>query len=466
MFKNYFRTAWRNLLGNKGFSAINISGLAIGMTSAVLILLWIQNEWSHDRFHVKGDRIYTLNNRDKFNGELWAWSSTPKILGPTVKQDFPEVEDAVRVNGCGFLFTVGDKRLNARGNFVDTGFLNVFSFPLLKGTASTALGGIYNIVLTEKLAKKLFGNSEAMGKVIRIDSSANFTVTGVLEDLPNNTIFDFEYLMPWDYMSKIGYNDSLWGNNSVSTFVLLKPGVSQTALDAKIKDITINHTEGKNKETTQVFRQRFSDTWLYGKSENGKYVGGRIETVKLFGIIAALILLIACINFMNLSTARSEKRAKEVGIRKVVGAPKSMLIVFGPASDFNVIHFKLNPAKPVAEALRLAGQVFKQYNPQYPFDYKFVDEAYAKKFDDQRRTGKLAALFAGLTIFISCLGLFGLAAYMAQNRIKEIGVRKVLGASVASITTLLSKDFLKLVVISLLIASPLAWWAMHKWLRF
>ena len=127
------------------------------------------------------------------------------------------------------------------------------------------------------------------------------------------------------------------------------------------------------------------------------------------------------------------------------------------ASWFNVIHFKLNPSKPVAEDLRLAEQVFKQFNPQYPFEYKFVDEAYAKKFDSQKRTGRLAGLFAGLTIFISCLGLFGLAAYMAQNRIKEIGVRRVLGASVNSITTLLSKDFLKLVVISLLIASPLAW---------
>jgi hypothetical protein len=141
------------------------------------------------------------------------------------------------------------------------------------------------------------------------------------------------------------------------------------------------------------------------------------------------------------------------------------LMVFGPTAWFNVIHFKLNPAKPIAEDLRLAEKVFKQFNPLYPFEYKFVDEAYAQKFDDQKRTGKLAALFAGLTIFISCLGLFGLAAYMAQNRIKEIGVRRVLGATVNNITTLLSKDFLKLVVVAVLIASPLAWWAMYTWLQ-
>lgn len=742
MLTNYLKIAIRSLLRNKAFSLINISGLSIGMASAILILLWIQNEVSHDRFHAKGDRLYTLNNRDRFNGELWAWNNTPKILAPTIKQNFPEVEEAVRVNGTGFLFTYGDKKLNVNGNFVDPGFLNVFSFPLLKGTPGTALQGTYNIVLTEKLARKLFGSEEAMGKVIRIDTADHFTVTGVLKDLPNHTAFEFEYLMSWAYMTKLGWDDKSWGNNSVESFVLLKPGVSQRAFDAKIKNITIDHSKGPYKSTTQVFTQRFDEAYLYSRSENGQYVGGRIEGVRLFSIIATFILLIACINFMNLSTARSEKRAKEVGIRKVVGAAKrtlvgqflgesvllaflagivaivivgislpafnqlvgkelhldfanpsfwlagllfvvftgllagsypafflssykpvqvlkgtfkaahalvtprkmlvvlqftfaivliictiiitqqihyaqqrdtgyskdqlvyvnlqgdidkhyqnikaellgsgaavavtksmspitqrysdgwgftwtgsteedkktdfirmasdadfvktmgvtllegrdidiqqypsdstaillneaavkamhfknpigqlvqeeggrvwrvvgvlkdfiyaspyqkvDQLIVFGPASWFNVMHVKLNPSKPIAEDLRLAGQVFKQFNPHYPFEYKFVDEAYAKKFDDQKRTGQLAALFAALTIFISCLGLFGLAAYMAQNRIKEIGIRRVLGASVNSIATLLSKEFLKLVMVALFIASPLAWWAMHTWLQ-
>lgn len=652
------------------------------------------------------------------------------------------MEDAVRTNNGTFLLSVGDKHLNAQGYFTDTGFLNMFSFPLVNGNPSAALNSINKIVITEELSKKLFGNENAMGKIIKLDSADNFTVSGVLKDLPNNTKFDFEYLLPWSYMTKIGYDDSSWGNNSVQTYVLLKKNVSQKSFDAKIQNITIDHTKGTGDlSTTKVFTQKLSGQWLYSKSENGQYIGGRIETVKLFAVIAGLILLIACINFMNLSTARSEKRAKEVGIRKVVGAQKRLLVaqfigesillaflafifailiveislpgfnslvdkklylnfsnvsywlfalafiiftgmlagsypafylssykpvkvlkgtfkashalvtprkilvvlqftfaialiictiiverqikyaqerdagyvrdklaytfiqgdvdkhydlirnelissgaavavtksmspitqrysdgwgwswdgsteddkktdfirmasdadfvktmgvkltagrdidiykyktdstalllnesavkimrlkhpvgaviegdgqkwhvvgvlkdfiyespyekiqqlvVLGPKSWFSTIHFKLNPANPTEKNLKLTETVFKKYNPQYPFDYKFVDESYALKFADEQRTGTLAALFAGLTIFISCLGLFGLATYMAENRIKEIGVRKVLGASVINITSLLSKDFLKLVVISLVIASPIAWWAMSSWLK-
>jgi len=741
MIKNYFKIAFRNLWRNKGYSAINIFGLAIGMASAILILLWIQNEISHDRFHERIDRIYVMNNRDHFNGKLHAWATTPKILAPTLKADYPEVEQAIRINNADFLFTVGEKHLYASGYFTDSGFLKTFSFPLLKGNVNTALRENYHIVLTNKLAKKLFGDEDAMGKTIRIDSNANFVVSGVLKDLPNNTAFDFEYLLPWSYLNTLGADDHYWGNNSITTFVLLKAGVSEAAFDAKIKDITINHTKGTDPSTTRVFTQPLKDRWLYGKVDNGKYVAGRMERVKTFAIIAVLILLIACINFMNLSTARSEKRAKEVGIRKVVGAQKSSLIgqfigesillaflsgiiaiilvqlviqpfdtlvqkdlyidfenfhfwllaiafvlftgfiagsypafflssfqpvkvlkgtfrsaqsainprkvlvvlqftfaialiistiiiehqikyaedrdagysknqlvyvpiegeiekhyeaikndllskgaaiavtksmspistrysdgwgwtwqgsteadkktdfvrmasdadfiktmgakllagrdidiksypsdstamllnetavnamrfknpvgqivhadnkdwtvvgvvkdfiyespyekinplaVMGPKSWFTTIHFKLNPANSTEKDLQLAQNVFKDYNPQYPFNYHFVDEEYAKKFGEEKRTGTLAALFAGLTIFISCLGLFGLATYMAENRIKEIGVRKVLGASVTSITTLLSKDFLKLVIISFLIATPIAWWAMNSWLQ-
>ncbi|HEX9511327.1 MAG TPA: ABC transporter permease, partial [Puia sp.] len=150
MLKNYFKIAFRNLLRSKGFSAINISGLAIGMASAILILLWIQNEMSFDRFYKKSDRLYLMHNRDKFSGELWAWGTTPKIMGPTLKTSYPEVEDAVRFNNVTFLTTVGETHLNSRGAFTDSGFISMFDFPLLKGNAVQALKGPTNIVLTEK----------------------------------------------------------------------------------------------------------------------------------------------------------------------------------------------------------------------------------------------------------------------------------------------------------------------------
>lgn len=752
MFKNYFsagyrvKIAFRNLWRHKSFSAINIFGLAIGMASAMLILLWIQNEMSIERFHKNEDRIYLMYNRDKDpEGKAWAWQNTPKILATTLKKDYPEVEDAVRYQNITFLLTAGDKKLNQRGAFADSGFLNVFSFPLLKGNPSDALKGSYSIVLTEQFAKSLFGNENAMGKTVRVDSVNNCTVTGILKDLPNNTKFDFAYILPWAYMHKLGWDDEYWGNNSVYTYALLKPGSSESAFDAKIKNISIDHTKGtENASTTEVFTQPLSRSYLYAKSDDGKLVAGQIETVRLFSIIAAFILLIACINFMNLSTARSEKRAKEVGIRKVVGmqkkslifqflgesilisiisfivalfivqislgafnqlvgkqlfidykdpmlwifsisfilltgllagsypafylssfnpiqvlkgtllksnalvAPRKVLVIvqftfaiilmigtiivvrqiqyglnresgynrdnlvyiftqgkvdehylsikndllnsgvatsvtrsanpitqkwsdswgfqwagstkadekvdfvrlqsdadfvktmgvkliegrdidvynyptdtsaivlnetavkamhvkdavgmiirqsgdsavfhvvgvvkdfiiespfqqdisplmiFGPGNMFaQVLHIKLNAAKSTATNVSGVENILKKYNPDYPPEVIFADESYAKKFSDAQRTGKLAALFAALTIFISCLGLFGLATYMAENRIKEIGVRKVLGASVAGITALLSIDFLKLIAISFAIAAPIAWWSMSKWL--
>lgn len=235
---------------------------------------------------------------------------------------------------------------------------------------------------------------------------------------------------------------------------------------------------GSTKEDKKTDFIRMSSDADFVKTMGVTLLQGRDIDIKAYPSDSTAVLLNeAAVKVMRLKEPVGQVVKEEEGRDwHVVGVVKDFvyespyqkvgqLMVFGPASSFNVIHFKLNPSKTVAEDLRLAGQVFKQYNPQYPFEYKFVDEAYEKKFDDQKRTGKLAALFAGLTILISCLGLFGLATYMAQNRIKEIGVRKVLGASVTNIAALLSKDFLKLVIIALLIAAPVAGWAMHKWLQ-
>jgi ABC-type antimicrobial peptide transport system permease subunit len=741
MLKNYLKITWRSLLRQKAFSLINILGLAIGMASAALILFWVQNEFSYDQFHTKKDRLYQVYNRSVFDGKLWCWGTTPKIMAKTLKQDYSQIEEVTHTTGGNFLFTVGEKRLNIDGMFTDQGFLNIFSFPLVSGNQSTALKNNNSIVITEKLSKKLFGNDNAMGKVIKIDSNAYFTVTGVMKDLPNNTLFNFEYLIPWTYLKKIGGDDPNWGNNSCQTWALVKPNVTEEAANKSIINITRTHSNVKD---IDVFLHPARKWRLYSNfDQKGHVSGGRIAIVKTFSIIAAFILLIACINFMNLSTARSEKRAREVGIRKVVGAlrgslisqflgesilvafisgafallivqlsmsgfnlltdkhlfvpygnpwfwlasigfivftgaisgsypalylssfrpvsvlkgtfkaanalitPRKLLVVVqftfavvliictiivrqqlqyaqdrdtgykknnlvyvmmtgnmdkhfkliknellssgaasavsktsapvtqgwsdswdflwagkdiskkidfnvfntdgdlaktmglkvvegrdidaknyptdstaillneaavkimgfknpigqivkrgeapnyqelhvvgvvkdfilqspyepikamiiqGPKSWFNVIHFRLNNTNSTADNLKRAEKVFKKYNPDYPFEYNFIDQDYAKKFGDEQRIQTLAGLFAGLTIIISCLGLFGLAAYMAQNRIKEIGVRKVLGASVLGVTALLSKDFLKLVFVSLFIASPIAWYFMNKWL--
>lgn len=739
MIKNYLIIAWRNLKRKKSFSFINIAGLSIGMAAAILIILWIQHELTYDRFYEKQDRIYQAWNRYKQDGDIKCWNITPKPMAQALKNDYPEVEQAVRVIFMPpALFSIGEKRLNARGNVVDSTFFQVFSFPLLKGNQQTVLTNAYSMVVSEKLAKRLFGDEDPMGKVVKIDNSDNVTVTGLMKDRPDNSKFDFEFLLSAAYARNKGWLDDEWSNNSVETYVLLKENTGITSIAPKIAGMRKKYD--KNDPSIETFLYPISRSHLYAKFENGKESGGRIEIVRLFGIIAAFILLIACINFMNLSTARSEKRAKEVGIRKVVGAQKGALIaqflgeslmftiiagilavvivklslpsfnelvgkqlamhlgdrtfwlagigfvlftgllagsypalylssfrpvtvmkgvfkassalitprkilvvaqftfailliiativvrqqmknaqersvgysrdnlvyhfmegeveknysliksellssgatlsvtktsapitegwsntwgiewqgkdpkdkrvidryvaddafvkttglqliagrdfdlanyptdssaallnesavklmgfkdpigqvvkdmgrdwhIIGVIKDFilkspyhpvdpmfiagangwfNVIQMKLNDKNITSKNIEIIEAIFKKYNPQYPFNYRFTDEEYAKKFGEEKRTATLASLFSFLTIIISCLGLFGLASYMAENRIKEIGVRKVLGASVVNITRLLSIDFLKLVLIAFVIAAPMGYWAMHSWLQ-
>src|SRR6185437_1860579 len=225
MFKTYFKVAFRNLRRSKGFSAINIIGLSIGMASAIIILLWIQNEMSYDQFHEKGNRIYAVWNRAMIDGKLTAWNATPKVLARTLEKDLPEVEQAARVNWSGSpIFSIGEKKLSIQGNMVDSNFLQIFSFPLIEGNPETVLNDAHSIVLTQQLAIKLFGkNEDAIGKIITINHTDNLKVTGVLKDLPNNTEFDFEYLMPWSYLREKGGDDNSWANTGTKTYVLLKP---------------------------------------------------------------------------------------------------------------------------------------------------------------------------------------------------------------------------------------------------
>jgi len=740
MIRNYFKVAYRNLLRNKGFSFINIAGLAIGMSSAIIILLWVQYQVSHDRFHAKLDRLYQVWSNDVIDGSIRTITPTPEIMAPTLKTDYPDVEGVTRVSWTrNLLSDAVEKKIESTGAVVDPDFLTMFSFPLLDGNMKSALDKPYSLVITEKLSKKLFNNENPVGKTIRMGNSTNYTVTGLLKNIPDNTQFNFiEYLASYVDRTLINEVDKDWSDISISTFVLLKPGISAAQFNAKIKGIIPQHTGGTQK--TQEFIYPMKQVWLYGQFENGKPVGGNIDSVRMFSVIAVFILLIACINFMNLSTARSERRAKEVGIRKVSGAlkqsligqfltesvltafisgviailivqltlpafnqlmrnnisidysdiyfwlfaigfilftgilagsypafflssfkpvmvlkggikkinalvtPRKVLVVLqftfailliictivvtqqtkyaqdrksgyerdhmvqvsmegeiqknfqliknellnsstalsvaqvsspltqnwssgihlkwegkdpnlvaqvnrytesgdliktagmtlirgrdidiknyptdstaciineatlklmnfknpigeiitdgpvswhvigvikdfiqespyqpvkpmiirGPKEWLGTILIRLNGKNSTAKNVANMEKIFNAFNSAYPFEFTFSDEDYASKFLAEVQTGKLSAIFAGLTIFISCLGLFGLAAYMAESRTKEIGIRKVLGASVTNITGLLSKDFVKLVIIAVLIASPAAYWISYKWLE-
>jgi hypothetical protein len=248
MIKNYFKIAFRNLFRNKGYSTINIAGLAVGMAAAILIFLWIENELSYEGFHKNKNRIYQVWNRLPSEGEINCWGSVSAPTAPAIVKDLPEVERAVRVSQSNtFLLSVGEKKIKKDGVYADTGFFQMFSFPLLKGDPATALKETYSVVLTEKTAKSLFGDEEAIGKVIKFDNKDNFTVTGVLKDLPNNTSFDFEYLLPWSSLKYGEGQDYGWNDNSTPTYVMLKPNASYASAASKIERLKQQYSEDAKK---------------------------------------------------------------------------------------------------------------------------------------------------------------------------------------------------------------------------
>ncbi len=737
---NYFKIARRSLHRNKGFSAINISGLAIGLASAIVLLLWIRNELTFDQFHKNRDRVYQALSRGTYDGQhIGIQGRTPQVMGPVLAANYPhEIETVVRMNWVGaFIFNAGNKHVQTQGYLCDPGFFKLFSFPLLKGDPATALNGPRKVVLTERLAKKLFGDSSALGRRIKIDSTTGFVVSAVMKDQPPNTQFTFEYLVPWSYTNEIHWDIDDWKKPTIPTYVLLRPGITETEADKRIRMIMHEHAP---ELASEIFLHPMRKWHLYSNWVDGKATGGEINFVRMLAVIAAFILLIACINYMNLSTARSIRRAREVGIRKVVGAgrgsligrflgesvmiavlagilalgivalalpwfrklvmeeltipynepwfwlagggfivftgllagsypafylsafrpvnilrghfktihalvtPRRILVIFqfafaitfiictiviyrefnyvwnrdsgydkkglgfvyvkgdiqknyaairaallgsgiitditrtnspiselwtwnndydwtgkkpglqmyfaeyrtdrhftstmglhllagrdidaekypsdstalllsktaaknmgftnpigqivrtnglslhvvgvindfvtgsmfnpllpiivqGPTSWFGTISFRFNEQNDAETNLKKLKAIFEKYNPNYPFEYFSGDKYVAAQFQNEEHFGDLAALFAGMAIFISCLGLFGLSAYMAESRLREIGVRKILGASIMRLTALLSKDFLVLVLIAFAIASPVAWWFMRQWLN-
>lgn len=326
MFKSFFNTAIRSLAKNKAFSFLNVFGLAIGIACASLIFLWVEDEVHYDSVNVSKDRLYLVRENQKYDTYVFTHSSTPGILGPAIQADLPGIVNTCRTSegGTTFLFTQGDKSVFASGKYAESSIFSMFTLTFVQGNASSAFGQLYSLVITEKTAKKFFGDyKNVVGKTIRVDNKQDYLVTGVIKDLPANTSVQFEWLMPF----KIFFDQSpwlkSWDNNSLSTYVELKPGVNPEIVNKQLLNYIKRHSP---KARSNLFLFSMKDWHLRDQFKDGKMTGGgQVEYVHLFTVIAWIILFIACINFMNLATARSEKRAREVGVRKVLGAGKRSL---------------------------------------------------------------------------------------------------------------------------------------------
>ncbi|MCG8603654.1 ABC transporter permease [bacterium] len=741
MLRNYLVTAFRNIRRHKAYSFINVAGLAIGLACSFFIVLWVQDEMSYDRFLQEGEQVYRVMRHATFGGKTGTTSAVPKPLADILNEEYPEITHTVLMGWeMNMVLTQGSEAFRSKGRYFGSDFFTVFKFPLLVGDPETALLDPESIAISESLAERYFGDDwrtrdDLLTTMFRVDNRIDVRLTAVFEDVPPNSSLQFEFVLPMqEYIRRNDWVEN-WGNNGLRMFARLEKGADPEHVSAKIKDLIDQHITAWESD---VFLQPFFDMYLWSDFENGFLVGGRIDYVRIFLLVAVFIILIASINFMNLATARSAQRALEIGVRKAVGATKpslayqfigesiltammafvmAMILVFlllpdfneltnksvsislldaglwlqfggialltgllagsYPAlylSSFNVVrvlkggpmkaasggglrkglvvfqfimsiiliigtftvyrqlsyirnkalgvdrenvvfldfeggirdHFEAfkqellnepgimnvttanrnplaigsntisvqwegkpendntlfsvisagydfietmrialkegrafspeygadstnyiinekaaatmwmddpvgqpltlwsrpgaiigvvkdfhmqslyDPIEPVIIRLRpqsttrlfvriAAGQtvdalarleeVYKEFNPEYPFNYRFMDEQYEQTYRSEIVIGTLANIFAVLAILIACLGLFGLASFTAEQRSKEIGIRKVLGASVTNIGLPLSREFILLVVGAYAIAMPIAYYVMAKWLE-
>lgn len=752
MIKNYLKIAWRNLTKNKGYTIINVGGLALGMAVTLIIGLWINDELTHDNYFSKSDRIAQIIQSQTFNGNIGTGPAIPRPLENALRDGYMEnFKYLIMSSWTNDLYLkYNETSISRPGNYMQRDAPEFLELEILKGEKD-GLREINSIMLSEATAKALFGAEDPIGKTVKISNEHDLMVTGVYKDLPYNSSFrDAHYLIPWDqYVSVrewVQEAEDNWGNNSFQLFVQLADHVSLEQVTSLIKNVKKDLNEDTAEFNPQLFLLPMKDWYLRSNFENGKQVGGRIKYVWLFGIIGGFVLLLACINFMNLSTARSEKRAKEVGIRKSIGSQRNQLInqflsesflvvlfaffvavfiillslngfnelarkeiefpwdsskfwlaslafvlftsllagsypalylssfrpvdvlkgtyqagkysglprkilvvlqftvsvafiigtvivmqqinfaknrpvgydkegliqiptfsqdfdgktdlmrreflnsgaivemstssspttriwsnrggytwegkpegfqedlawtevsaeyakslnlkiiegrdfsrdfasdslgvlinetaraylgmenpigkllkddseedpdpplkiigvvedmiaqspyepvkqalyVFDRFNNSSYYNLRLNPNQSANKNIAIIERVFKEHFPDIPFQYDFVDAEYAEKFAAEERVGTLSGVFTALAILISCLGLFGLTSFVAEQRTKEIGVRKVLGATVFNVWNMLSKDFLKLVIISCFIAVPIAYYVMNGWLQ-
>ena len=325
MFHNYFKTTFRNLWKNKTYSFLNIFGLAVGIACATLIFLWVEDELTYNHYFSNRNNLYNVKDQQTYDGTTFTFDATPGPMAQGMKAEIPGIKNTARCTwGNQLLFSVGDKTIYDQGNYVDKEFLSMFELKFVKGNATNAFTQLYSIVITETMAKKFFGNIDVLGKTIKVNNKQDYLITGVVKDLPKNVAFKFDWLAPF----QIYYNDNQWlkewGNNGIITYVETEPNANVASINKKL----YGYIQSKMSEATARMSIYPMNKWrLYNNFDtNGKEKPGRLKYVNLFSLIAWIILIIACINFMNLATARSEQRAREVGVRKVLGAAKRKLI--------------------------------------------------------------------------------------------------------------------------------------------
>ena len=325
MFQDFFRIAVRNISGHKGFTFINVTGLAVGLSASLLILLWVQNELSYDRFHNNVKNIYRVEEDQFYSGERYHVTVTPHPSGPVWKQKIPEIKEQTRINRLPkILFRQEDKLFFESAIIAaDSGLLKMFTIPLLEGDRLTALITPNSIVLSEKLAKKYFGTADPLGKSLTLENKYQFNVTGVMKDLPSNSSLVFDGILPYSFLKQIGAIDGSWGNNSIFTYVEVEKGTNLKDVDKKLTDIV---RENNPQVTTKFMLFPFLDIHLHSQFGYGEN-NGPIITLYVFMLIAICILLIACINYINLATAKASTRGKEIGIKKVAGADKVTIML-------------------------------------------------------------------------------------------------------------------------------------------
>lgn len=326
MFKNYIKIAWRNLFRNKGFSFTNILGLTIGMTCTLMIFLWVKDELNYDKFHKNyGDTYQVIANRD-FKNQMFTDRNMVLPLAKTLQETYPQIKNAVvSTYEQPHILTVGDKKLSKSGRTVSDRFFDMFTWQTISGNPSQAIKDPKAIILTSSTARALFGNEDPINKVVRIDNEYDQKVSAVVADPPANSSIIFEFLHSFNYSEpSVIRSMGEWTNSSWQVYVQPVPGASLAQLTKNIN--TLKHQHDPNDQISTYFIFPMNRWRLYSDFKDGKNTGGMIEYVRLFSIIGIIILLIACVNFMNLSTARSEKRAKEVGIRKTLGSEKRQLV--------------------------------------------------------------------------------------------------------------------------------------------